>query len=507
MLFGPFRLDNTRSALTRDGDTVPLGQHSYALIKALVEAGGATVSRQALIERAWPGVVVEDGNLTVQIAALRKALEPCVDGEWVVTVPRRGYRLGVSASDPNDATGTPQGVRPALAVLPFSNISGDPAQEYFADGVVEDIITALSRFRLFTVVARNSSFVYKGRTVDVRKIGQELDVRYVLEGSVRRVGNKLRVAAQLIDAPSGTHLWAHNFDGSVDNVFDAQDQITEGVAAVVEPTIRRAEIERSRRKRPERFDAYDLYLQAIAKLATRRQDENAKAYGILLESLALDPDYAPALAKAAWALEVRFGLGWPALTKDDRASCLTHCAAALAHANGDAGVLANCAMSLMIGREYEQALQVIANATAANPNHAPAQINAGIVKLHCGNLEESLVHSWRGVEMTGHDPSNRAAALTAVAHAQIAAGRFELALEAAERSLAVNRNFDCTYWMLTAANVHLGRLAEGRRWLKALRALSPTVTVATIRAGQPARFADRIEPILEGLRLAGLPER
>lgn len=327
----------------------------------------------------------------------------------------------------------------------------------------------------------------------------------MLEGSVRRAGIRLRVAAQLIDAQTGTHLWAHNFDGNVESIFDAQDQITEGVAVVVEPHIRGAEIERSRRKRPESFDAYDLYLQAMAKLQTRRQDENAEAHGMLIRSLAIDPDFAPALAKAAWALEVRFGLGWPALTNDDRAGCLEHCARALARADGDASVLANCAMSLMIGREYGLALQVIANATAANPNSYVAQINAGIVKLHCASLEESLVRSWRGVEMTGYDPSNRAAALTAVAHARIALGDFELALEAAERSLAVNRNFDCTYWMLVAANVHLGRLVEGRRWLGALRTLSPTATVASIRAGQPARIPARIEPILDGLRLADLP--
>ncbi len=157
----------------------------------------------------------------------------------------------------------------------------------------------------------------------------------MLEGSVRRAGIRLRVAAQLIDAQTGTHLWAHNFDGNVESIFDAQDQITEGVAVVVEPHIRGAEIERSRRKRPESFDAYDLYLQAMAKLQTRRQDENAEAHGMLIRSLAIDPDFAPALAKAAWALEVRFGLGWPALTNDDRAGCLEHCARALARADGD----------------------------------------------------------------------------------------------------------------------------------------------------------------------------
>ena len=179
MQFGPFALDPSRSSLMRDGKLVSIGQHGFALLTVLAEAAGTTVSRELLMARAWPGTIVEDSNLTVQIATLRKALGPAPDGgDFITTVPRRGYRLAIASDDALLNAGP---VRPALAVLPFSNLSGDPEQEYFADGVVEDIITALSRFKLFSLVARNSSFVYKGRAVDVRQVGQELDARYVLE--------------------------------------------------------------------------------------------------------------------------------------------------------------------------------------------------------------------------------------------------------------------------------------------------------------------------------------
>ena len=500
--FGPFILDSERCSLLRDGKRVALSQRGLAILQALVEADGQPVGRASLIEGAWPGIVVEDGNLTVQVAALRKALGPTEDGlEWIVTVPRFGYRLLRDTSIEG-----PSPLFPSVAVLPFANLSGDPTQDYFADGVVEDIITALSRSKSFTVVARNSSFVYKGRAVDVRDVAAELGVRYVLEGSVRRASGRLRVSAQLIDAQAGTHLWARNFDGSVENVFDVQDQITEGVASVVEPHIRTAEIVRSRRKRPESLDAYDLYLRGLAKLYTWRIEDNAEAYALLIRALAIDPNFPPALAKAVHALEGRHNMGWPALTHDDRTTCLELCARALACADGDATILANCAVALMNpGHEYDVCLEVIASALEANPNNLVAEINAGIIKLHCGSLEESLSHSRRALAMSRGDP-NENVVITAIAHANIALGNYERGLQAAQRSLAFNPNYNPTFWMLIAANAHLGRMSEAHRWLASFRTLAPSITIARLRAAQPAKIPGRIAPILDGLRLAGLPE-
>lgn len=198
--FGPFVLDAGRGLLQRDGKSVAIGQRGRALLEALLDAEGGTVTKADLMDRAWPGTIVEEGNLTVQIAALRKSLGTAPDGqEWIATVPRQGYRLIRPASAAREADAV-LSAKPALAVLPFANLSGDPDQDWFADGVVEDIITALSRFRSFAAIARNSSFVYKGRAVDIRQVAKELGVRYVLEGSVRRAGDRLRITAQLVEA-------------------------------------------------------------------------------------------------------------------------------------------------------------------------------------------------------------------------------------------------------------------------------------------------------------------
>ena len=261
--FGPFILDLVRGELRRDGEFVSVGQRGIALLSALLRADGKPVSKAELMEQVWPGMIVEEGNLTVQIAALRKLLGTSPGGhDWITTVPRIGYRL-LRMEAPMAVKAEPA-VLPSLAALPFQNLSGDPEQEYFADGVVEDIITALSRFKSFAVIARNSSFIYKGRSVDVRQVASELGVRYVLEGSVRRAGERLRISAQLIDGSTGAQLWAQNFDGERGEVFDFQERITESVASVAEPQIQKAELEHARTGRKGIVAAYDLFLQARA---------------------------------------------------------------------------------------------------------------------------------------------------------------------------------------------------------------------------------------------------
>jgi TolB-like protein len=258
--FGPFTFDRAQMKLSRGGQSVSLGTRGAALLAALADARGGVVSKDTLIEAAWPGTVVEEANLTVQIAALRRALGRWSDAEeWIVTVPRAGYRLVWS----EDSAGTAAAGAPAVAVLPFENLSSDPEQTHLADGLVEEIITALSKFRTFAVVARHSTFAYKGRATDVRTVARELGVRYVLEGSVRRAGGRVRVAAQLIEGSSGAHLWAEKFEGPAVDIFDFQDQIANSVIGLIEPRIRKAEIDRARRKRPESVDAWDLYVQAV----------------------------------------------------------------------------------------------------------------------------------------------------------------------------------------------------------------------------------------------------
>jgi TolB-like protein/tetratricopeptide (TPR) repeat protein len=508
--FGPFLLTSDNGTLLRDGKLVAVGQRGALLLGALLKNPGQVRTKAELMDAAWPGTAVEESNLSVQIASLRKLLGPSPDGgEWIATIPRVGYRLVAEpeATMPVQTQAAySEPVLPSLAVLPFHNLSGDPEQDYFADGVVEDIITALSRFKSFAVIARNSSFVYKGRAVDVRQVAKDLGVRYVLEGSIRRAGERLRITAQLVDGTSGAHLWADKFDGVVKDVFDVQDRITESVVVVVEPHIRQAEIERSRRKPPENLDAYDLYLRALAKIYMTQPVENAEANALLMRAVALEPNYAPFLVHAGWTFETRVIMGWPTLTGDDRTASLDLVRRAVANARGDGAVLAPCGAALLhMERDYERGMQIVANALEANPNNQMVLIFAAVANLHCGSLEESLALSRRAILMSPRDPS-ATWPMTVIAHAQMALGKYEEALKAAERSLAVNPNYPPTYWMLISANAQLGRMDEARRWLAKFRALAPDVTIAGIREGQPAKDPSRLAAILEGLRLAGLDE-
>ena len=505
--FGPFLLDPDNGTLFRDGELVDVGRKAALLLVALVTSPGQVRTKSELMDVGWPGTTVEENNLAVQIGSLRKLLGPSPNGgEWIATIPRVGYRFVGQPKATTRPDLPSDSAMPSLAVLPFENLSGEPDQDYFADGIVEDMITALSRFKSFAVIARNSSFVYKGRAVDVRQVAMELGVRYVLEGSVRRSGERVRIAAQLVDGTSGAHLWADKFDGAVEDIFDVQDRITETVVGIIEPQIRLAEIERSRRKRPENLDAYDLYLRALSKLFAARPEDNAEAYSQLMQAIALEPNYGPFLTNACWALAFRIAMGWPMLTGDDRTICLDLARRALANAHGDAAVLALCGNILVnIGRDYDRGMQIVANAVEANPNNQTVLIWAAIAKVHCGSLEESLAHSRRAILMGPGDPTAHLP-MTAIAHAYMALANYEEALRAAERSLAVNPSYDATYWMLIAANAQLGRMDEARRWLAKFRTLAPGVTIASIKAGQPAKDPSRLAAILEGLRLAGLDE-
>ena len=384
-------------------------------------------------------------------------------------------------------------------------MSGDSEQDYFADGIVEDIITALSRFNSFAVVARNSSFVYKGRSVDVRQAGKELGVRYVLEGSVRRVGSRLRITAQLVDAVTGAHLWARNFDGALEDVFDFQDNITESVATLVEPRIQAAEIERSRRERPGSVAAYDIYLQALTKISSESAKDNADAYSLLTEALAREPDNGVFLAHAAWALEHRITMGWPAIGPDDRHTCGELARRGLEHAGGDAMLMAHCGLSLLLGaKDYDWGMAVVQAAVDANPNNLLIVARAGIANIICGSLEDALTYSHRANRLSLGDPGAHIS-LVGIANVHLIRGDYEEALVWATRALARNPNFDPTLWILVAANAHLGHVDEAHRFLENLKR-TPGVTIASIIAALHGRDPSRHAAMIQGLRLAGLDE-
>src|ERR1043166_5078867 len=283
--FGHFRIEPDSRTLFRGGTPVKVGARAFDLLCALAAAGGEVVSKEALMDQVWPGQVIEENALQAQISTLRKVLDPDnTDIPYLVTVPHRGYRLFLSRSDSSssgeETSTSDQNVTipgTSIAVLPFQNLTSDPEQDYFADGVVEDIISGLARSKWLFVIARNFSFSYKGRQVDVRQVGRDLGVRYLLEGSIRKTETRRRVTCQLLEAKTGTHILTERYDRLIDDIFEVQDDITEHVVGAIEPNLKKVEIDRVRRKRPENLDAYDLVLRALPHVHTRMAKDAAVA--------------------------------------------------------------------------------------------------------------------------------------------------------------------------------------------------------------------------------------
>jgi adenylate cyclase len=362
------------------------------------------------------------------------------------------------------ATPTPLPDKPSIAVLPFTNMSGDPEQEYFVDGMVEDIITGLSRIKWLFVIARNSSFIYKGKAVDVRQVGRDLGVRYVLEGGVRKAGNRVRITAQLLEAETGAHLWADRYDGALEDVFELQDQITDKVIGVVEPSLQKSEIERSRRKHPESLDAYDLYLRAVPYFASRKLADARIAADLLRKALDLDPNYAAAHALLAHCLQILYFQGGSA--EADKAAGLRHARAAIASEVDDAGALAIAALVLgHLGGDHDSAVRSITRAVSINPSSATAHYAAAHVYIYSRNYDTAIAHAARALRLSPFDSlafeAHFAYGLVAVhrTHYDEAASHF---LKAAQ----TNAGTAIANFSYVAALALAGRVEEGRAFAK-----------------------------------------
>ena len=316
--FGPYAFDRKRKILLKHGVPVEMGQKCLIILETLLAAEGRVVPKADLMDAAWQMANIEESNLSVQIAALRKCLGKSRNGsEWIATVQRVGYQFvnpGEANAMPRDqdsvALDQPLDGKPSIAVLPFINMSGDPEQEYFADGIVQEITIALSHMRWLFVVS--SSFSYKGRVVNVRHVGQELGVRYVLEGSVRKAANRLRIGAQLLDAATGANLWAERFEGNLDDIFDLQDQVTSRVVGAIAPRLEAAEIERVKRKPTISLDAYDHFLRGMAELHKWTREGNNEALAQFYRAIEIDPNYPAAHGMAARTYVQRNSGGWMA---------------------------------------------------------------------------------------------------------------------------------------------------------------------------------------------------
>lgn len=519
-VFEDYLLDQQRRELTWRGQVVTVGPQVFDLLLLLVSNRERVVSKDELLSAVWSGRIVSESTITSHINAVRKAIGDTGEQQRLVrTVPRKGYRfvgeiipcdspvnVPEAPAIPEVATTLVLPEKPSITVLPFQNLSGDPEQDYFADGIVEDIITALSRLRWLFVIARNSSFTYKGSAVDARGVGQELGVRYVLEGSVRKSGNKIRITGQLIDACSGTHLWAERFEGLLDDIFELQDQVAESVVGAIAPQLERAEIERAKRKPTDSLDAYDYYLRGTAKLHIGTREAIEQALALFYRAIELDPEFASAYGMAAWCHFWRKLNGWMTdrpreiaegarlarmgveLGRDD-AVALTRCGHALAHLTGDV----DCGIALLD------------RARLLNPNLAPAWYLGGILRALRGETESAIANLEHAVRLSPLDPEMfRMQVGMALAH--FFAGRFELSTSWAEKAQGNLPSLLAAAALIAASQALSGRTDKAGQAMLRVRQLDPTLRVSCLSAWLPIQRPEDVARFAEGLRLAGLPE-
>ena len=510
LAFGPFRLERDSGILFRGAEPTPLGQRAVSLLTLLLDRAGAPVSKDALFAAAWPGQAIEDSNLTVQIAAIRRTLAGDAGEEiWIETLPRRGYRY-VGPEVTQDVGVVPSGNvvlalpdKPSIAVLPFSNLGSASEQDYFIDGIVDDVITGLSRIKWLFVIARNSTLVYRGRAVDIKQAGRELGVRYVMEGTVRHQGKTLRVTCQLIDASTGIHIWAERYDRSSSDIFALQDDIAQSVVGAITPSVRRAEIERVKRKRPDSLDAYDLVLRAQPDVDSGMPAQVTKALTLLLRALALEPDYALAHANAAMCHHCLYLRG--GLLEDDRIASVRFARSALLHGQDDAVALTLAGFSMgMDGHDRTAAFTALEAALAISPSSALTHILGSVIWGWAGEAERAIEWSNRGLRLSPFDPWTFAA-FDAQAMSHFVRGRYEDALRAAYKSVQANPAHSITYVQLAGALAKLGRLDEARAAAARVMELHPAFRYR--RQFEGVNCAPLLAQLLgEALRDAGLPE-
>ncbi|NKB49876.1 MAG: tetratricopeptide repeat protein [Alphaproteobacteria bacterium] len=478
--------------IVEGGDLYGNGVNVAARMEGLAEAGGICISSNVHEHvRSAPGIAFTDlGNQQVKN----------------ISQPVRAYKIDLEEIEeqrPTERVAPTVSDKPSIAVLPFDNMSRDPEQEYFADGMAEDIITALSRFRWFYVVARHSSFIYKNQSIDVRQIGKELGVRYVLEGSVRKGGNRIRITAQMIDTETGNHLWAERYDGSLEEVFDLQDRITEGVVGAIEPSINFAEIERTRRKRPDSLDAYDFYLRALPHVWINSTEEAEKALSLLNEAIRLEPDYASAHGLAAATCWHKYSRG--GFDPEVKQDAIGHCRAVIESKTDDANALAFTGfIYASLGSDKETALAAVDKAITLNPNGARTHTNRAAAHMIFGNYDTAIESAERAIRLNPLDPMRFGPEGTlCIIH--YCTDNYTEAVEAAERSLQSNSKFAPAHAILAAIYVRLGRLAEAEEVAQSLLKYEPQFRAGAYELA-PLGLPERMEALTSDLITAGLPE-
>jgi len=483
---------NLGDIIVEDGDIHGDGVNIAARLEGIAEPGGICISEDAF-RQVRGKVDAEFDDLGEQ--SLKNIVRPM-----------RIYRIKLARAPDASLTALPLPDKPSLALLPFQNLSSDPEQEYFADGMVEEITTAIARLPWLFVIARNSAFTYKGKPVNVKQVAQELGVRYVLEGSVRKAGNRVRITGQLIDTTTGAHIWADRFDGALDDIFELQDRVASSVAGTIEPKLRQSEIERASRKPTANLTAYDLYLRALARSYRYTDEGLAEAVVLARQALAIDPSYAPAAAlvgRCRWVQRVQ---GWGALSDEDVGEACRLARQALEAERDDAETISQAAWTLFfMAGEAAMAAAALDRALTLNPDAAHAWLVRGNIHALRNQPEAAIEAIERARRLSPFDPYSFFYA-AAIAAAHFAARRFEQAIEWADRSLHDQPRLVTAIRLKVAALAHLGHLDEARAELSRVLATDPKLTIAGFR--EYAHFAapEVLKLFVTGLRLAGLPE-
>jgi TolB-like protein len=523
--FEDFVLDQDRRELTLRGYVVAVSPQVFDLLLLFLSNPDRVVSKDDLLQTVWSDRIVSESTITSHINAVRKAIGDTGEEQRLLrTVARKGYRfVGQVKADNSGQTRQPDidelaasrqmpastlvlPEKPSISVLPFQNLSGDPEQEYFADGVVEDIIAALSRIRWLFVIARNSSFAFKGRGVDAKGVGQELGVRYVLEGSVRKCGNKVRITGQLIDATSGAHIWAERFEGLLDDIFELQDQIAESVVGAIAPQLERAEIERAKRKPTESLDAYDYYLRGMAKLHSGTREAIEEALPMFYKAIDLDAEFASAYGMAAWCHFWRKLNGWMTDRTAETAegTRLARLAVTLGRDDAVALTRGGHALSHLTG-DVDGGIALLDRARLLNPNLAPAWYLGGILRALRGETDAAIENLNHAVRLSPLDPEMfRMQVGMALAH--FFAGHFDTAADWAEKALGNLPSLLAPAALVAASYALSGRMDKARWAMQRLQALDPSLRLSNLKDWLPIQQPDDFARFADGLRLAGLPE-
>ena len=482
-----------------DNDIFGDGVNIAARLESIAVPGGISISR-----------AVHD--------QVRDRINVCFDDKGEIAlknIARPVQVFAISGAKESKTTVSPESKpalalpdKPSIAVLPFTNMSGDPEQDYFADGMVEDIITALSHFKALFVIARNSSFTYKGRAVDVKQVGRELGVRYVLEGSVRKAANRVRITGQLVDTATGAHLWADRFDGGLGDIFDLQDQVTESVVGAIAPAVEKAEIERAKRKPTESLDAYALYLRGLARFYQfANRQANDEALRLFNSAIELDPDFASAYGRAASCYVFAKINGWISGTANEIAEVTRLAQRAVELGKDDAIALAASGYALAyVVRDLGVGAALIDRALVLNSNLAEAWFYGGWVKIWLGEPEAAIERFARAMRLSPLDP--RMMGMRAgTAHAHFFLGRYDEAASWAAMALQDNPDFQPGLRIAAASNAMAGRPEQAHKAMARLRQLNPALRVSTLKdVLGPYRRAEDLSRYEEGLRRAGLPE-